>query len=184
MSQILKKFRLRRAIFTLVFLYKISFRGWNPKKKACGGPLSHQDYQLCHARSVPTLTFHDNMTWSGMTIHVRAGLAQLTGVDEFDQNASAAPYHTVTGFRQRKSSSMEPYLVFSLSLCSHRRGGMTKSTLGSQGLGPVMMSGVSGSAFVGDPVFFLRDERSGHVRSWRNFPLGEGEQGNAPGGGA
>ena len=59
---------------------------------------------------------------------------------------------------------------------------MTKSTLGSQGLGPVMMSGVSGSAFVGDPVFFLRDERSGHVRSWRNFPLGEGEQGNAPGG--
>ena len=33
MSQILKKFRLRRAIFTLVFLYKISFRGWNPEKK-------------------------------------------------------------------------------------------------------------------------------------------------------
>ena len=98
MSQILKKFRLRRAIFTLVFLYKISFRGWNPKK-AYGGPLSHQDYQLCHARSVPTLSFHGNMMWTGMAI--RAEFAQLTGVDEFDRNASAAPYHTVTGFRQR-----------------------------------------------------------------------------------
>ena len=48
------------------------------------------------------------MTWSGMTIHVRAGLAQLTGVDEFDQNASAAPYHTVTGFRHRKSFLWNP----------------------------------------------------------------------------
>ena len=31
-SQILKKFRLRRAIFMCVFLYKVYFRDWNPKK--------------------------------------------------------------------------------------------------------------------------------------------------------
>ena len=81
-------------------LYNI-FQRLESLKKNCGGPLSHQDYQLCHARRVPTLSFHGNMImmWTGMAI--RAEFAQLTGVDEFDRNASAAPYHTVTGFRQR-----------------------------------------------------------------------------------